>query len=158
MDLTEGVGESSSPPRSFGNFNSYDIRNDVFNRLVEIGCEEAIWNSDFRDNLDAHFNRLLLVMHLMLMWREWRMSCYIRSYLKLRKIRRSDRFIISASLASAYGLRRTQPGLVPFCYIHGMAIKTGQNGNIIFYFNYWFICTAVEIWTIGLSVLIQAKR
>ncbi|TYI28720.1 hypothetical protein ES332_A05G263900v1 [Gossypium tomentosum] len=58
MDLTEGVGESSSPPRSFGNFNSYDIRNDVFNRLVEIGCEEAIWNSDFRDNLDAHFNRL----------------------------------------------------------------------------------------------------
>ncbi|KAA3453746.1 serine/threonine-protein kinase HT1-like isoform X1 [Gossypium australe] len=58
MDLTEGVGESSSPPRSFGNFNNYDIRNDVFNRLVEIGYEEAISNSDFRDNLDAHFNRL----------------------------------------------------------------------------------------------------
>ncbi|MBA0623934.1 hypothetical protein Godav_009368 [Gossypium davidsonii] len=58
MDLTEGVGESSSPPRSFGNFNNYDIRNDVFNRLVEIGYEEAISNSDFRGNLDAHFNRL----------------------------------------------------------------------------------------------------
>ncbi|XP_052487226.1 serine/threonine-protein kinase STY8 isoform X2 [Gossypium raimondii] len=58
MDLTEGVGESSSPPRSFGNFNNYDIRTDVFNRLVEIGYEEAISNSDFRDNLDAHFNRL----------------------------------------------------------------------------------------------------
>lgn len=37
------------------------------------------------------------VMHLMLMWRESRMFCYIRSYLKLRKIRRSGRFIISAS-------------------------------------------------------------
>lgn len=58
MDLTEGVGESSSPPRNFGNLNNYDIRNDVFNRLVEIGCEEAISNSDFCDNLDAHFNRL----------------------------------------------------------------------------------------------------
>ncbi|XP_021283761.1 serine/threonine-protein kinase STY46-like isoform X3 [Herrania umbratica] len=58
MDLTEGVGESSSPPRSFGSFNSYDVRNDVFNRLVETGHEEAISNPDFRDHLDSHFNRL----------------------------------------------------------------------------------------------------
>ncbi|XVE55171.1 hypothetical protein DITRI_Ditri03aG0138400 [Diplodiscus trichospermus] len=58
MDLTEGVGESSSPPRSFGSFNSYDVRNDVFNRLVETGHEEAISNPDFRDQLDSHFNRL----------------------------------------------------------------------------------------------------
>ncbi|OMO53978.1 hypothetical protein CCACVL1_28165 [Corchorus capsularis] len=58
MDLTEGVGESSSPPRSFGSFNSYDVRNDVFNRLVETGHEEAISNPDFRDRLDSHFNRL----------------------------------------------------------------------------------------------------
>nr|KJB29020.1 hypothetical protein B456_005G080000 [Gossypium raimondii] len=58
MDLTEGVGESSSPPRSFGSFNSYDVRNDVFNRLVESGHEQAISNPDFRDFLDSHFNRL----------------------------------------------------------------------------------------------------
>ena len=58
MDLTEGVGESSSPPRTFGSFNSYDVRNDVFNRLVETGHEEAISNPDFRDHLDSHFNRL----------------------------------------------------------------------------------------------------
>ncbi|XVE95685.1 hypothetical protein REPUB_Repub02eG0119900 [Reevesia pubescens] len=58
MDLTEGVGESSSPPRSFGSFNSYDVRNNVFNRLVETGHEEAISNPDFRDYLDSHFNRL----------------------------------------------------------------------------------------------------
>ncbi|KAA3485093.1 serine/threonine-protein kinase STY46-like isoform X2 [Gossypium australe] len=58
MDLTEGVGESSSPPRSFASFNSYDVRNDVFNRLVESGHEQAISNPDFRDFLDSHFNRL----------------------------------------------------------------------------------------------------
>ncbi|XWS15249.1 hypothetical protein CRYUN_Cryun35bG0078500 [Craigia yunnanensis] len=58
MDLTEGVGESSSPPRSFSSFNSYDVRNDVFNRLVETGHEEATSNPDFRDHLDSHFNRL----------------------------------------------------------------------------------------------------
>lgn len=55
MDLIEGVGESSSPPRSFG---VYDLRNDVYNRLVENGHEEAVSNPDFRDLLDAHFNRL----------------------------------------------------------------------------------------------------
>ncbi|XP_039041676.1 serine/threonine-protein kinase STY8-like isoform X1 [Hibiscus syriacus] len=58
MDLTEGVGESSSPPRSFGSFNNYDVRNDVFNRLLEAGHEETISNPDFRDRLDSHFNRL----------------------------------------------------------------------------------------------------
>ncbi|XP_022773366.1 serine/threonine-protein kinase STY46-like isoform X3 [Durio zibethinus] len=58
MDLIEGVGESSSPPRSFGSFNNYDVRNDVFNRLVETGHEEAISNPDFRSHLDSHFSRL----------------------------------------------------------------------------------------------------
>lgn len=59
MDLTEGVGESSSPPRSFGSFNNCDVRNDVYNRLVESGHEEAVSNPElFREHLDAHFNRL----------------------------------------------------------------------------------------------------
>ncbi|XP_044475345.1 serine/threonine-protein kinase STY8-like isoform X1 [Mangifera indica] len=58
MDLTEGVGESSSPTRSFGNFSNYDVRNDVFNRLIECGNEEAVCNPEFRELLDAHFNRL----------------------------------------------------------------------------------------------------
>lgn len=58
MDLTEGVGESSSPPRSFISFNNYDVRTDVYNRLVESGHEEALSQPEFRDLLDAHFNRL----------------------------------------------------------------------------------------------------
>ncbi|XP_044511906.1 serine/threonine-protein kinase STY46-like isoform X1 [Mangifera indica] len=58
MDLIEGVGESSSPPRSFGSFSNYDLRNDVFNRLIECGNEEAVCNPEFREQLDAHFNRL----------------------------------------------------------------------------------------------------
>ncbi|KAK8572213.1 hypothetical protein V6N13_047826 [Hibiscus sabdariffa] len=58
MDLTEGVGESSSPPRSFGSFNGYDVRNDVFNRLVESGHEQAVSDPAFRELLDSHFNRL----------------------------------------------------------------------------------------------------
>lgn len=58
MDLTEGVGESSSPPRSFISFNNYDVRIDVYNRLVESGHEEALSQPEFRDLLDAHFNRL----------------------------------------------------------------------------------------------------
>ncbi|XP_039050151.1 serine/threonine-protein kinase STY46-like isoform X2 [Hibiscus syriacus] len=57
MDLTEGVGESSSPPRSFGSFNGYDVRNDVFNRVVESGHEQAVSDPDFRELLDSHFNR-----------------------------------------------------------------------------------------------------
>lgn len=55
MDLVEGVGESCSPPRSFSN---YDVRNDVYNRLVENGHDEALSNPEFREHLDAHFNRL----------------------------------------------------------------------------------------------------
>ncbi|KAJ9560271.1 hypothetical protein OSB04_005431 [Centaurea solstitialis] len=58
MDLVEGVGESSSPPRSFGSFTGSEIVNDVFNRLVENGNEEAINHPEFRDQLEAHFNRL----------------------------------------------------------------------------------------------------
>ncbi|XP_038696806.1 serine/threonine-protein kinase STY46-like isoform X2 [Tripterygium wilfordii] len=58
MDLTEGVGESSSPPRGFGSFSNYDVRNDVYNRLTEIGTGETVSNPEFRELLDAHFNRL----------------------------------------------------------------------------------------------------
>ncbi|GAV72658.1 ACT domain-containing protein/Pkinase_Tyr domain-containing protein [Cephalotus follicularis] len=59
MDLTEGVGESSSPPRGFSTFtDNYDIRNDVYNRLIETANGEATSNPDFRDMLDAHFHRL----------------------------------------------------------------------------------------------------
>lgn len=58
MDLVEGVGESCSPARSFGGFGSYDIRNDVYNRLLESGNDEAVSNPEFREQLDIHFNRL----------------------------------------------------------------------------------------------------
>ncbi|CAN6555671.1 unnamed protein product [Malus baccata var. baccata] len=58
MDLTEGVGESSSPPRSFVSFSNYDVRNDVYNRLVESGHEDALTLPEFREQLDGHFNRL----------------------------------------------------------------------------------------------------
>lgn len=66
MDLIEGVGESSSPPPSFGNFSSYDIRNDVYNRLLESANDEALCNPEFREHLDAHFNRLPNRYHLTL--------------------------------------------------------------------------------------------
>ncbi|KAF9610399.1 hypothetical protein IFM89_022310 [Coptis chinensis] len=59
LDLEEGVGESCSPVR--GNFvvvSGFDVKNDVYNRLIENGNEEAICNTDFRDQLDAHFHRL----------------------------------------------------------------------------------------------------
>ncbi|KAJ6930797.1 serine/threonine-protein kinaseY46-like isoform X1 [Populus alba x Populus x berolinensis] len=59
MDLTEGVGESSSPPRSFGSVSNYDVRSDVYNRFIESGHEEAVSNPElFRELLDSHFNRL----------------------------------------------------------------------------------------------------
>lgn len=65
MDFEEEVGESSSPPRSFGSFGGGGsgggndvIRNDVYNRLIENGNEEAINNPDFLEQLVAHFNRL----------------------------------------------------------------------------------------------------
>lgn len=58
MDLVEGIGESSSPPRTFGGYNNYDVKIDVYNRLVETGHEQAISNPEFREQLEAHFNRL----------------------------------------------------------------------------------------------------
>lgn len=66
MDLVEEVGESSSPPRSYGSFGGgggsgggHDvIRNDVYNRLMDNGNEEAIGNPEFREQLEGHFNRL----------------------------------------------------------------------------------------------------
>lgn len=58
MDLVEGVGESSSPPRSFGGFSGYEIVNDVYNRLIEVNNEEVTSNPEFREQLEAHFNRL----------------------------------------------------------------------------------------------------
>ncbi|KAL1533488.1 non-specific serine/threonine protein kinase [Salvia divinorum] len=61
MEFAEEVGESSSPPRSYGNSgggNSDGIRNDVYNRLIENGNEEAISNPHFLDHLEVHFNSL----------------------------------------------------------------------------------------------------
>ncbi|KAK7279851.1 hypothetical protein RJT34_24910 [Clitoria ternatea] len=58
MDLVEGVGESSSPPRTFSGYTNYDVRNDVYNRLIETGHDQAVSNPHFREHLDAHFNRL----------------------------------------------------------------------------------------------------
>ncbi|KAK1406838.1 hypothetical protein QVD17_38446 [Tagetes erecta] len=58
MDLVEGVGESSSPPRSFTGFSGYEIVNDVYNRLVEIGNDEVNSVPDFREQLETHFTRL----------------------------------------------------------------------------------------------------
>lgn len=66
MNFDEEVGESSSPSRSYGSFGGGGsggggndaIKNDVYNRLMENGNEEAISNPDFREQLEAHFNRL----------------------------------------------------------------------------------------------------
>ncbi|KAL2324617.1 hypothetical protein Fmac_023675 [Flemingia macrophylla] len=58
MDLVEGVGESSSPPRTFAGFANYDVRNDVYNRLLQTGHDQAVSNPEFREQLEAHFNRL----------------------------------------------------------------------------------------------------
>lgn len=59
MDLIEGVGENSSPPRSIGSCAVYDIKNDVYNRLVETGNPEAVTNPELlREHLDSHFARL----------------------------------------------------------------------------------------------------
>ncbi|XP_076940980.1 serine/threonine-protein kinase STY46-like [Bidens hawaiensis] len=57
MDLVEGVGESSSPPRSFGSFTGNEVVDDVFNRLLEIGNEDAANCPEFRQQLEAHFSR-----------------------------------------------------------------------------------------------------
>ncbi|XP_026405312.1 serine/threonine-protein kinase STY8-like [Papaver somniferum] len=66
MELIEGVGESSTPLRnSFGGgggggggFSAHDVRVDVYNKLVENGNDEVVYNPEFRHQLDAHFNRL----------------------------------------------------------------------------------------------------
>ncbi|KAH1191248.1 Serine/threonine-protein kinase STY17 [Glycine max] len=58
MDLVEGVGESSSPPRAFSGCSNYDVHNNVYNRLVETGHDQAVSNPNFREHLEAHFNRL----------------------------------------------------------------------------------------------------
>ncbi|XP_072950567.1 serine/threonine-protein kinase STY46-like isoform X1 [Typha angustifolia] len=55
-EIEEGVGESSSPPRGVSSLGN--IKNEVFERLVEDGNEEAVSNPDFREQLDAHFTRL----------------------------------------------------------------------------------------------------
>ncbi|KAG6776175.1 hypothetical protein POTOM_019681 [Populus tomentosa] len=57
MDLTEGVGESSSPPRSFGSVSNYDVRSDVYNRFIESGHEEAVSNPEFY-GLDVNMDRI----------------------------------------------------------------------------------------------------
>ncbi|XP_072972628.1 serine/threonine-protein kinase STY8-like isoform X2 [Typha angustifolia] len=60
-DLEEGVGESSSPARVYsgcGGHGINDIKNQIYARLVENGNDEAVSNPDFREQLDAHFNRL----------------------------------------------------------------------------------------------------
>ncbi|XP_017229273.1 serine/threonine-protein kinase STY46 isoform X2 [Daucus carota subsp. sativus] len=58
MDLIEGVGESSSPPRTVPSFGGYDIRNDVYNRLVEAGNQDFGSNTQLWQVLDSHFNSL----------------------------------------------------------------------------------------------------
>ncbi|KAG0449303.1 hypothetical protein HPP92_027442 [Vanilla planifolia] len=58
--IEEGVGESSSPPRGIIQESAYDIKNEIYLRLVECGNPEAVANPNLRDQLDAHFNRLPL--------------------------------------------------------------------------------------------------
>nr|GMD55971.1 serine/threonine-protein kinase STY46-like [Ipomoea batatas] len=60
------MGESSSPPRSVGSSGgggggggAYDIRNEVYNRLLKSGNEEVTRNPELlREQLEAHFIRL----------------------------------------------------------------------------------------------------
>ncbi|PKA61536.1 Serine/threonine-protein kinase HT1 [Apostasia shenzhenica] len=57
--IEEGVGESSSPPRGIaGEDSGYDVKNDIYLRLVESGNPEAVSNPGLRDQLEVHFNRL----------------------------------------------------------------------------------------------------
>lgn len=65
MDLIEGVGESSSPPRStVGSFGGYDIKNDVYTRLLDSPNHDFISNPDSRELLDLHFQRLPSRYHI----------------------------------------------------------------------------------------------
>ncbi|ERN16030.1 hypothetical protein AMTRI_Chr11g94780 [Amborella trichopoda] len=56
MELLEGVGESPSPPRGFA-VSQYEVWNDVYDRLVG-SCHEEAAAPDFREQIEAHFNRL----------------------------------------------------------------------------------------------------
>ncbi|XP_074371272.1 serine/threonine-protein kinase STY8-like isoform X2 [Apium graveolens] len=58
MDLIEGVGESSSPPRSVGSFGGYNIKNDVYTRLLDSSNHDFISNPQSRELFDLHFQRL----------------------------------------------------------------------------------------------------
>ncbi|XP_057423662.1 serine/threonine-protein kinase STY8-like isoform X2 [Lotus japonicus] len=59
MDFAEGIGESNSPPRAaFAGYTNSDVKNDVFNRLLQTGHDQAVSNPEFRQQLEAHFNRL----------------------------------------------------------------------------------------------------
>lgn len=53
----EEVGESSSPPRAAAAPHLFDVRDDVYRRLVENG-NDAASDPGFREQLDAHFSRL----------------------------------------------------------------------------------------------------
>lgn len=59
----EEVGESSSPPRGIGHGSgggiaACDIKDEIFARLMEDGIEEVVSNPHYKDQLNAHFNRL----------------------------------------------------------------------------------------------------
>ncbi|URE12335.1 kinase family [Musa troglodytarum] len=57
-ELVEEVGESSSPPRPVGGLGMYDIKNEIYERLVASGNEEVLSNPHFKEQFDAHFSRL----------------------------------------------------------------------------------------------------
>ncbi|KAJ8458323.1 hypothetical protein OPV22_031249 [Ensete ventricosum] len=54
----EEVGESSSPSRGAGAQAGYDIKNEIYERLVASGNEEVRSNPYFKEHFDAHFSRL----------------------------------------------------------------------------------------------------
>ncbi|WOL15548.1 serine/threonine-protein kinase STY46-like [Canna indica] len=54
----EEVGESSSPPRGAGGQGAYDIKNEIYERLLESENEEVRSNPYFKEQFDAHFSRL----------------------------------------------------------------------------------------------------
>ncbi|XP_042418565.1 serine/threonine-protein kinase STY46-like isoform X4 [Zingiber officinale] len=54
----EEVGESSSPPRVSGGQAAYDIKNEIYKRLMESGNEEVRSNPHFKELFDGHFSRL----------------------------------------------------------------------------------------------------
>ncbi|XP_039124796.1 serine/threonine-protein kinase STY46-like isoform X6 [Dioscorea cayenensis subsp. rotundata] len=57
-EALEDMGESSSPPKGFGPPGVFDIKYDIYARLLESRNEEELLNSDFREQFMAHFNRL----------------------------------------------------------------------------------------------------